>query len=115
MARHQYAVLSSAAPGREDEFIAWYRDTHLADVCHMPGVVSGRLIKLGFQRVYDLDAPPYTLLTLYELEGDDPEAIIAAIRNASGSATMPSTDALTKIGMIQVIGEEIARLHNPGT
>ena len=46
MARFQYVILSRAAPGREDEFVAWYRDRHLADVCRMPGVVGGKLYRM---------------------------------------------------------------------
>ena len=108
MARFTYSILSRAVPGREEEFKAWYRDRHINDVLAMPGVVRGQLIELGFQRVYDLDAPQYTLLTIYELEGDDPEPIINALRDASGSANMPATDTLSKAGMIQVAGRVIA-------
>ena len=108
MARFHYTILSRAVPGREEEFIAWYRDRHLADVCRMPGVVGGKLFRLDFQRVYDLDAPQWTLMTIYELEGDDPQPIIDTIRAASGSPDMPSTDALDKAGMIQAAGHLIA-------
>jgi hypothetical protein len=108
MARFHYAVLSRALPGREEEFVAWYRDRHLADVLRMPGVVAGKLIRLDFQRVYELDAPDWTLLTLYELDGDDPATIIASIREASGSDAMPMSDALTKAGMVQAAGHLIA-------
>ena len=108
MARFHYAVLSRAVPGREEEFVAWYRDRHMADVLRMPGVVAGKLIRLDFQRVYELDAPEWTLLTLYELEGDDATSIIDSIRAASGSDAMPMSDALTKAGMIQAAGRLIA-------
>ncbi|MCB2078334.1 MAG: hypothetical protein KDE55_11630 [Novosphingobium sp.] len=108
MARFTYTILSRAVPGREEEFVAWYRDRHLADVLKMPGVVGGKLFELDFQRVYDLDAPQWTLMTMYELEGDDPEPIIDSIRAASGSDAMPMCDALTKNGMIQAAGHLIA-------
>lgn len=109
MARFSYAVLSRAVPGREEEFVAWYRDQHMKDVVKMPGVVSGKVVRLDFQRVYELDeAPQWTLLTLYELEGDDPQTVIDSIRAASGSDAMPMTDALTKNGMIQAAGHVIA-------
>lgn len=108
MARFTYTILSRAVPGREEEFIRWYRDRHLADVLKMPGVVGGRLFRLDFQRVYDLDAPQWTLMTIYELEGDDPEPIIDSIKAASGSDDMPMNDALTKAGMIQAAGHLIA-------
>lgn len=108
MARFHYAVLSQAAAGQEDEFIRWYQEQHLPDVIKMPGVISGKLIKLDFQRVYDLEAPQWTLLTLYELEGEHPEPIIDMLKAASGSDVMPMTDALTKVGMIQAAGHLIA-------
>lgn len=108
MARFHYAVLSKAAPGRDEEFIRWYEQQHLPDVLKMPGVVSGKLIKLDFQRTYDIDAPEYTTLTLYELEGDAPGPIIDMLKAASGSDAMPMTDALTKVGMIQAAGHVIA-------
>jgi hypothetical protein len=108
MSRFTYAVLSRAVPGREEEFVAWYRDRHFGDVLKMPGVVGGKLVGLEFQRVYELDAPVWTLLTLYELEGDDPSTVIDSIRAASGSDEMPMSDALTRAGMIQAAGRVIA-------
>ncbi|MDG2003777.1 MAG: hypothetical protein P8J20_10640 [Novosphingobium sp.] len=108
MARFTYTVLSRAVPGQEDEFIQWYTERHMVDVLKMPGVVSGKLFRLDFQRVYDLDAPQWTLMTIYELEGDDVEAIVNQLRDASGSAAMPSTDTLNKEGMVQIAGHLIA-------
>ncbi|MGE3693256.1 MAG: hypothetical protein AB7F98_17915 [Novosphingobium sp.] len=107
MPRFTYTVLSHAVPGKEEEFIDWYINRHLVDVLKFPGVVSGKLFRLDFQRVYDLDAPQWTLMTIYELECDEPEPLINRLRDASGSAAMPSTDALTKAGMIQVAGHLI--------
>ncbi|MBP6580893.1 MAG: hypothetical protein KA199_05095 [Sphingorhabdus sp.] len=109
MARFTYTILSRSHPGREEELAAWYRDQHLADVCRMPGVVGGQLFRMDFQRVYELDdAPQWTLMAIYELEGDAPEPIIDSIRAASGSANMPACEALNKGGMIQAAGHRIA-------
>jgi epsilon-lactone hydrolase len=109
MARFRYTIFSRAIAGQEEEFVAWYRDRHLADVCRMPGVIGGELFRMDFQRVYSWDdAPQWTLMTIYELEGDDPEAIIDSIRAASGSELMPACDALNKAGMVQGAGHLIA-------
>jgi epsilon-lactone hydrolase len=110
MARFQYTVLSRSHHGQEEEFIRWYTEQHLPDVSRMPGVVSAKLFRMDFQRVYDLDAPQWTLMTLYELEGEHPEPIVEALKAASGSAAMPSSDALNKSGMIQAAGHLIAQI-----
>ena len=110
MARFKYVVLSCAQPGLEEEFVAWYKEQHLGNVARMPGVVSVELVRLDFQRVYDLEAPHWTLLTQYVLEGDNPEAIIDSIKAASGTDAMPMSDALTKVGMIQAAGHVIAEI-----
>ncbi len=108
MARFTYTILNTALPGREDEFIAWYTSRHLHDVLKIPGVISGKLFKLDFHRVYDLDAPQWTVMTIYELDADEPGPLIDRIKAASGTAAMPATDSYTKAGMIQVAGHLIA-------
>lgn len=108
MPRFQYVILSQAHPGREEEFETWYREQHLKDVCQVPGVVSGRLLRMDFQKTYELDVPQWQLMTIYELEGDDPAALVEAIRSRSGTEAMPSTDALNKAGMVQAVGHLIA-------
>ncbi len=110
MARFNYSVLSRSRPGQEEEYVRWYTEQHLPDVVRMPGVVSARLMRMDFQRVYDIEAPQWTLMTWYELEGDDPEQIIDALKAASGSAQMPGTDTLDKSGMIQAAGHMIAEI-----
>ena len=110
MARFSYTVLSRCHPGQEEEYIRWYTERHLPDVVRMPGVVSAKLHRMDFQRVYDLDAPQWTLMTWYELEGEHPEPIIDALKAASDSAVMPGTDTLDKRGMIQVAGHLIAEI-----
>jgi hypothetical protein len=108
LARFTYTVLSRAVPGREEEFISWYTEQHLVDVMKFPEVVSGKLYRLDFYRVYDLDAPQWTLMTIYEIEGDDPGAIVNRLRDAAGSVAMPSSETLNKVGMVQVAGHLIA-------
>ena len=108
MARYQYVILSQAKPGHEAEYIRWYKEQHLVDVARQPGVVSARLFQPALQKVYDVEVPTYVLMTMYELETDDPAATMEAIKALAGSAEMPMTDALDKTGMIQVIASQIA-------
>ncbi|GLR67440.1 hypothetical protein GCM10010909_21210 [Acidocella aquatica] len=110
MARYQYVILSRAKAGQEEEYVRWYRDQHLADVARLPGVVNGRLFSQDWQKDYDLGPPQYCLIAIYELETEDPVATVDGIRVLLGSTAMPSTDALDKSGMIQVIGHPIAAI-----
>jgi hypothetical protein len=110
VARFSYTVLSRCQPGQEEEYIRWYTEQHLPDVVRMPGVVSAKLFRMDFQRVYDLDAPQWTMMTWYELEGDHPEVIIDTLKAAAGTAAMPGTASLEKNGMIQVAGHLIAEI-----
>ncbi len=107
MARYQFIVLSQAKPGQEEEFVRWYRDQHLGDVAREPAVISAKLFATDYQKVYTIDAPRWTLLTIYELETDDPVATVEQIREKSGSKEMPMSDALDKTGMVILVGHQI--------
>lgn len=111
MARYHYMILSRARPGQVDEYRRWYAEQHLSDVARQPGVVSARLFVPDVQKTYDLDAPDWELMTLYELETDDPSGAMEAIRALAGSAGMPMTDTLDKSGMVQVIAHQIAAVN----
>ena len=80
----------------------------MPDVCRIDGVVAARLTKVRYQKDYDLNAPPYGYLTIYEMEGDDPNEIMGRILAVSGSDAMPLSPALNKDKMVQAIGETIA-------
>lgn len=107
MARYHYVILSQAKSGQETEYVRWYKEQHLPDVARHPAVVSARLFQPDVQKVYDVEVPSYTLMTIYELETDDPAAAMESIKALAGSSEMPMTDALDKTGMIQVIATQI--------
>jgi hypothetical protein len=108
MARFDLVVLSRCTPGEEDSYEDWYANQHLPDVCRIEGVVSARLTKVRYQKDYDLDCPPYGYLTIYEMDGNDPNAIMESILAVSGTDAMPLSPALNKDKMVQAIGETIA-------
>jgi hypothetical protein len=43
-------------------------------------------------------------MAIYEIETDDPEAFLAGISALSGTDAMPYSDAMTKDGLIQIVG-----------
>lgn len=103
MARYQYVILGRGKEGRDQEFRDWYDDQHLADVAKVEGVISAKRLNIGYQKVYDIVVPNYTSLTIYELETDDPQALVAKLAGMAGSEAMPMSDAVEKSGMLQVV------------
>ena len=108
MARFDLVVLSRCTPGEEAAYEDWYANQHLPDVCRIEGVVSARLTKVRYQKDYDLNCPPYGYLTIYEMDGEDPNKIMESIPAVSGTDAMPLSPFLNKDKMVQAIGETIA-------
>lgn len=93
MAKFVMVVTSSAKDGRDDEYNAWYDNTHIHDICAIPGVVSGRR----------LDAVPVTpnpqpadYLAIYEIEidADNPGPVLQEMMKRSEAGEMEMTDSL---------------------
>ena len=103
MPRYHHFVLLRAVPGREAEFDAWYDGRHLADVARIDGVVSARRFNIDWQKSRDFDAPQWRSLAIYEIEADDPHAVLAAISAVSETDAMPLSDAMTKEGMLRLL------------
>lgn len=104
MPRYHYVVLARPVEGGEQEFDHWYDTQHLADVKRVPGVISAQRFNIAFQKVYDLNAPAYRSMAIYEIETDDPEAFLAGISQLGGTDAMPLSTSLSKVGMIQIVG-----------
>jgi hypothetical protein len=59
-------VFSNPTEGREEEFNDWYDNTHLREVCEVPGITGAARYYLG------ADDPngAHKYLAIYNLEGD---------------------------------------------
>ncbi|HEX4376679.1 MAG TPA: hypothetical protein VHZ99_05975 [Steroidobacteraceae bacterium] len=82
---------SSAKPGRDADYLAWYRNSHLPDICSIPGVRGGRLLEAipGSPT-----RPAATYMAIYELDVDDPMTILQEMSRRHQAGTMHSIDAL---------------------
>ncbi len=91
MGSYVMAVWSSAKPGRDDEYNEWYDKVHIADICAIPGVT-------GAKRYEAIPASPAKpdgdYLAMYELELDDPTAVLAEIGKRGQSGQMKISDAI---------------------
>ncbi len=91
MGRYIMIAQSKAKEGRNDEYNHWYDNIHLAEVCEIPGVISGR----RFEAVpTSVGAPGLRHLAIYDIEADDPNTVIAELQRRSADGKLSICDAL---------------------
>jgi hypothetical protein len=73
-----------SAPDREEEYNTWYDEVHLPELVALDGIVSARRL-----RPVDGDGP---YLALYEIEGDDLQAVLDNMR--ANARRLHMSDAL---------------------
>ena len=76
-------------PAREDEYNDWYDNTHLPELCALPGFVAGRRYKAR-----DADPSVHPYLAVYELEADDLTAPVKELRARSAAGQMHLSNVL---------------------
>lgn len=103
MPLYTYLAFTRALPGREAEFDRWYDEQHLTDVSKMPGIISAKRFQIEWQSANEFEPPQWRSLAVYEIDSDNPQATLTAIRAASGTKMMPLSEALTKAGMLQLL------------
>lgn len=79
-------------PAREDEYNDWYDNTHVPEICAVPGFVSARRYKVHDATRGDAAAPAY--LAVYEIDADDLTAPTAELRARSAAGLTHGTSAL---------------------
>jgi hypothetical protein len=78
-----------ADPAREDEYNDWYDNTHVPEICAVPGFVSARRYK-----VHGAPAGDPAYLAIYEIDADDLTAPAAELRARSAAGLTHISDAL---------------------
>ena len=89
MGKYIMFVQSRPTEGKEADYHAWYDGEHVGDILSIPGVVSAR--RFNAMKTM-LPGPDLPFAAIYELETDDPQAVLAAM--AESGAKHPSPDAL---------------------
>jgi hypothetical protein len=84
------AVYSNAKPGREAEYLDWYKNVHLGDILKIPGVKTGHV----YETAPASPAKPASYMALYDLELDEPATVLQEIGRASQAGEMKMTDAI---------------------
>jgi hypothetical protein len=91
MSKHVLLVFTDPVEGREDEYNAWYDQTHLKEVLQVDGFVAGQRFKVADVMP---GVTPHRYVALYELDTDDPAAAVKALGDAL--PTMHMSDALDR-------------------
>jgi hypothetical protein len=89
---HLLLVFLNPVEGREDDFNAFYESTHLPQILAVDGVRSAQRLRI---RPSDPgEGSPHRYLTIYELDGADPDATLQALYDANVSGAIEPFEAM---------------------
>lgn len=91
MAKFLMVVTSGAKDGRDTEYNEWYDNTHIHEICAIPGVISGRRYDAA-QITPNPQPAPY--LAIYEIEAEDPGVVLGEMMRRSQAGEMSMSDSL---------------------
>lgn len=91
MGKYILVVPSAAQPGQDDAYNHWYDTVHLGDLLAIPGVTSGRRFAAS---PASPNQPPAPYLAVYEIEAEDPAAVLAELGRRASSGEMQISPAL---------------------
>ncbi|HEX5365338.1 MAG TPA: hypothetical protein VFW63_01575 [Acidimicrobiales bacterium] len=80
-------------PAREGEYNEWYTNTHIPEVCALPGIVGGRRYRpYGGGDSPAGDPPAY--VAIYDLDTDDLGSVMVELGKAFGDGRIHMSDAI---------------------
>jgi hypothetical protein len=95
MPKAVFLVQSQASsPDREDEYHKWYENTHIPQLCEIPGIKSARRFTLAGGGFGPADAALPAHLAIYEFESDDLDAVLNEIVTRTGDGRIEMSDAI---------------------
>jgi hypothetical protein len=78
----------------EDEYNRWYDEQHLPEVCAWPGVTGARRYRLDRASPGARRSTAARYLAIYDLDCDDPRALLRDLQAAAGDGRLSMSDAL---------------------
>ena len=79
-----------ADPSRDDEYNDWYSNTHIPEVCAVPGFVAARRYRV--RGAGDPAGPAY--VAVYEIDSDDLEAPLNELKARAGDGRLRVSDVI---------------------
>jgi hypothetical protein len=91
MSKHLMIVYSNAKPGRDAEYMDWYKNVHIGEICQIPAVKNGHM----YEAIpASPSKPSTTYVAAYELETEDPMAVLAEIGRRGQAGEFNMSDAV---------------------
>ena len=103
MPRYKMMVMSRPVAGREDEYNDWYQNVHLKELVALPGFKSAQRFRYA-RNLVEGDAYPY--MSIYEIETDDIDAVLNALRGTAERGALTMSDAIDLTDTSAVVYEE---------
>ncbi|MCZ6710200.1 MAG: hypothetical protein O7B25_07545 [Gammaproteobacteria bacterium] len=112
MSKFILVVQSNATGGADDEYNDWYNNTHIGEVLQLNGFTAAQRFTAKGDPVAGSSSHRY--LAIYEMETDDPQAVLDSLSAAVGDGTIHMSDAIDTNGVSAVLFEPIsARVVGP--
>jgi hypothetical protein len=84
-----------SSPDREAEYVDWYNNVHIPDLCQVPGIVSGRHFRLSDAQIGgSAHASAYPYLAVYELDADDIGGVFREMSRLGSEGRFRRSDSL---------------------
>ena len=95
MTKAVLVVQSQASnPERDDEYHDWYANTHIKQLCDIPGINSARRFTLHSGGFGPADPSTPSSLAIYEIESDDIEGVMQEIMTRTGDGRIEMSDVI---------------------
>ena len=90
--KYTMVVLTNAKQGQDDEFNDWYNNQHIQDVLAIPGFTAAQ--RFEFVEKPGVPVPQYKYCANYEMETDDPGAVVTELFRRHGTPQLAASDAM---------------------
>ena len=88
MAKFVMIVQSEPLDGQDDVYNTWYDGTHIPELLQIPGITGARRLEAT---PIVIGAPGAKFVTFYEIEADNPGAVMAEMGARSADARMSAS------------------------
>lgn len=93
MGRYTIVGYCNPVEGQDQVFNDWYWTEHMKDILALPGVISGKRFVPAAGQLPGVELP-FQYMGLFEVETDDPEALVQEMLKRSAAGLMSRSDSV---------------------